>query len=201
MRYEAGSSRYRILSLYKQDPVSEKEGFTIRTASAPKGAMDTEKYLQMFGVHADIFAPLQREIWTHNLNRHKAERKVEMWRKASDNLGLTKSIRFDQDYSIVGAKQDMLAPDIRTGLTRHIGRKTEAERATYEAQRTIHTKRDLSAVLKDHIGRTTLAERPNLTERCMTAFKHYLMDVEHEFRMAGKLNEQDFVRRIIDNIK
>lgn len=80
---------------------------------------------------------------------------------------------------------------IRKFAPKHLGRKTEEERAEIERRQRIHVPRELRKMLVQY---GTPISDVEMTVKCL---KHFLMDVAHDRREKNELDEQATIERVI----
>lgn len=91
--------------------------------------------------------------------------------------------------------------NIRKLTLKHPGRRTKEENEELARLRKIHTPRNLKQMLlASELNNNLFANDEDFVGSLMLTFKHFLMDLEHERRIANALDEQDVISRIIETL-
>lgn len=87
----------------------------------------------------------------------------------------------------------------RKATPNHFGRRTPAEQSALDSQRTIHAPRNLKQMLlSSNLDSNMFGNNEAFANSLIQTIKHWLMDCAHERRMAGEMDEQDTIERVID---
>ncbi len=88
---------------------------------------------------------------------------------------------------------------IRKSLPKHLGRRTKEEREKLKQQRSIHNPRNLrKMLLQTNLDSNLFGTNEAFVDNLLVTFRHWLMDVAHERRMADQIDEQDTIERVIE---